>query len=114
MRRGWNVITKTMSNMIQDIGAIPVLIMKIMAVNKVIQKQGLSIKSLLPSYTGHKDFEKRTDVIIKTMSNIIQDVSATPQKSMEIIQHLVTLARQPASKTMSPYHHFPPDEFPSS
>ena len=69
-----------MSNMIQDIGAIPVLIMKIMAVNKVIQKQGLSIKSLLPSYTGHKDFEKRTDVIIKTMSNIIQDISAIRYK----------------------------------
>ena len=95
--------------MIQDIGAIPVLIMKIMAVNKVIQKQGLSIKSLLPSYTGHKDFEKSTDLITKTISSITPHISAIPLKIMEIIEHLVNFALQPASNTMSPYHHSPPD-----
>ena len=61
--------------------------------------------------TGHKEFEKRTDVITETISSIIEDLLPIPLKIMEIIEHLVNFALQPTSNIMSPYHHSPPDEF---
>ena len=61
--------------------------------------------------TGHKDFEKSTDLITKTISSITPHISAIPLKIMEIIEHLVNFALQPASNTMFPYHHSPPNEF---
>ena len=67
--------------------------------------------NLLPTDTGHIDFETTTDVITKTMRNAIQDISTTPVKIMEIIEHLVNFALQPAWNTMCPYHHSLPDEF---
>ena len=66
---------------------------------------------MLPTDTGHKDLEKRTDIILKTMGNTLQDISTIPVKIMEIIEHLFNFAFQPAWNTMSPYHHSPPDEF---
>ena len=60
------------------------------------------IKNLLPTDTGHKDFEKRTDVITKTMGNTLQDISTIPVKIMEFIEHLANFALHPVWNTMSP------------